>query len=364
MWLDQELPINPAIERERVAQPPHDENAAHFDDHITSHTVTVGEVCFVAIGQIVGRAYTCVRYQPSACVVINSTSAKDELRRAVRAIWKSGDPQQHLLDSLLRDFSTDGVFNGDSLDGWDVGSELRCSAAMRMLYYFPNQTAELVVDQLKRLDVRGEARTSVDQFIKREVANRVRAQEFIKATAWCDRPEIREQIIRLFKESNETSVVLACLPGVTDTKLVQARLSEVIDALPPNDGGPYGEAHDLLVALGGRRELDCKPIFMKYMKGGSFERCRTMCQVLRSVRGDWSAELLAPLLDDQRGFDTWTYALVKGQNEPRRKMRLGYEAAATISASDKSLHFILEGEPDSLDGQIQEMKAQIAKRPT
>jgi hypothetical protein len=94
-------------------------------------------VCFVAIGQIVGRGYSAVRYQPSMCIVINSTTASAELRDAVRTIWTSDEPRQHLLDSLLRDYSTEVAFNGKSLDGWAAGSNFKCSSAMRMLFYFP-----------------------------------------------------------------------------------------------------------------------------------------------------------------------------------------------------------------------------------
>jgi len=105
------------------------------------YTLKVGDVCFVAIGQIVGRSYQAVRYQPTAIVIINSPVEIKVLRHRVRAVWSSNDPAKKLLDSLLTDYATEGVFNGSSLDGWSQGSDFQIQAAMRLLYYFPKETA-------------------------------------------------------------------------------------------------------------------------------------------------------------------------------------------------------------------------------
>jgi hypothetical protein len=40
--------------------------------HVRAYTLRVGDLCFVAIGQIVNRHLNAVRYQPSGCLVINS----------------------------------------------------------------------------------------------------------------------------------------------------------------------------------------------------------------------------------------------------------------------------------------------------
>src|SRR6185436_13894719 len=86
--------------------------------NIETYTVKIGDVCFVALGQIVGRFYSAVRYQPTACIIINSPVESPEYRALVREIWESTDPEQALLQSLLVDYSTQGNFNGWSLDGW------------------------------------------------------------------------------------------------------------------------------------------------------------------------------------------------------------------------------------------------------
>lgn len=100
-------------------------------DHVNAYTVKVGDVCLVAIGQIVGRNYQAVRYQPTACVMLNSPTHDAKLCRQVRDIWSSDDAAAKLLDSLLVDYATEGIFNGESLDGWGVPSDLQVAAAMR-----------------------------------------------------------------------------------------------------------------------------------------------------------------------------------------------------------------------------------------
>ena len=105
------------------------------------------------IGQIVGRPYSAVRYQPTAIVMINSPVQSRELREKVRAIWSSNDPAQKLLDSLLLDNATEEISDVRSLDGWGEGTDYQIEAAMRLLYFFPKETAGLVAERLNRMDV-------------------------------------------------------------------------------------------------------------------------------------------------------------------------------------------------------------------
>ena len=139
MWFDTEVagnPLNP-LERRTIRKPwPPDEHAI---ERTSSYTVKVGDMCFVALGQITGRSYSAVRYQPSNNTVINSPVRSKELRDRVGAVWSSADPAKRLLDSLLLDYSTQGIFSGRSLDGWDQGSTFQIQAAIRLLYYFPDE---------------------------------------------------------------------------------------------------------------------------------------------------------------------------------------------------------------------------------
>jgi hypothetical protein len=159
------------------------------EERIVSYVVTVGDVCFVAVGQIVGRPYHAVRYQPTACVVINSPTHDKELREQVQKVWSNSEPDRKVFDSLLLDYSTRGVFNGKTLDGWSVGSNLQCSAVMRLLYYYPSATGHLVAERIAGLDL-SELPDGVDAYIKRQVENGVRASDFLKAVNWCEEPVI------------------------------------------------------------------------------------------------------------------------------------------------------------------------------
>ena len=83
-----------------------------------------------------------------------------------------------------------------------------------------------------------------------------------------------------------------------------------------------------------------------------------MALVLRKTCREWAGELLLPALTDKREFG-WTYALVPGQNEPRRAIRVCDEAAKTISLSRPDLPFEMEGEHENLDRQIATIRARL-----
>jgi hypothetical protein len=150
------------------------------EKHIKSYTVKVGDICLVAIGQVVGRGYQVVRYQPTACIVINSSTEDAALRERVRAIWSSKDPARRLFDSLLLDYATEGNYKeGDSFDEWDVGSDLQVGAVLRLLYYYPKETTPLIARRLRGLHVErigrgpGSPRSEqeIEAWARREVAN-------------------------------------------------------------------------------------------------------------------------------------------------------------------------------------------------
>jgi hypothetical protein len=125
-------------------------------------------------------------------------------------MWQSDDP-----DSLLRDYSTRGKFNGKSLDGWDVGSSLQIEAAMRLLYYFPTDCAELIADRIDQLDVtrtgppssQPASDSELDAFTKREVANGVRTDDFIAATVWSQHPDIIAALKRVADRTDDDDIV-------------------------------------------------------------------------------------------------------------------------------------------------------------
>jgi hypothetical protein len=172
-----------------------------MSEGVESYTVKVGDVCFVAIGQIVGRGYAAVRYQPTMCIVLNCPSHDPKLCAEVRAIWEARDARRRLFDSLRVDYATEGVFNGESLDGWSLGSELQCGAALRLLYYFPEESAPLIARRLDLLDVREDK--ELESWMRRCVANGVRADDFVKAVGWSEESVVRAAVRRLAERTGK-----------------------------------------------------------------------------------------------------------------------------------------------------------------
>jgi hypothetical protein len=193
------------------------------------------------------------------------------------------------------------------------------------------------------------------------VANGVRADQFIKAIAWSKNRIVREALRGVFRRAGDVDALLAALPAVEDTALLRGRVEPLVDALPADEDGPYGQGYYLLVALGKRTPKTARAVFQRYLRNASTQRCHTVCLVLREVRVSWDKDLLHPLLVDKRTWG-WTYALEPGKNEPRRPIRVCDEAAVTLSHNHPELKFIQAREHAYLDKQIAAIRAQLAKK--
>jgi hypothetical protein len=358
MWHAAQLHLNPVNPAEEAVYQARAKMPEDQEKYVESYKVKVGDVCFVAIGQIVGRRYQAVRYQPSACIALNSPVHDPKLCADVRAIWKSTDSPAKLFNSLLADYATEGVFNGKSLDGWN-GSEYQCGAALRLLYYFPKEASPVIAGRLDKLDV-GDDR-DLDGYMLRCVANGVVANNFLNAVAWSKDPSVRASLVGVFKRAKDVSALLAALPAVEDKDLIRGRLEPEVAALPADEGGPYGQGFDLLVALGQRTPQTARAVFERYLKDASAQRCHTVCQVLRDVKLSWDTDLLSLLLTDTRTWG-WTYAVEAGKNEPRLPIRVCDEAAVTLSQNHRELRFTQAGEHADLDKQIAAIRDQLAKK--
>jgi hypothetical protein len=97
------------------------------------YTLAVGDLCYVAIGQIVNRNLNAVRYQPSLCLVINSPVATPALAEVVRRDWKGLTAEQH-EQSLLE----------------DARNEWGAAALARLLYYYPRSGRSQALRMLDR----------------------------------------------------------------------------------------------------------------------------------------------------------------------------------------------------------------------
>jgi hypothetical protein len=234
-------PVNPV--EVKVLASSRKKRGGFAEKMIREYTVKVGDICLVAIGQIVGRGYQAVRYQPTACIVINSPTEDAELRKQVRDIWSSKDPAKRLLESLLLDYATEGKWKeGESFDRWYVGSHLQVSATMRLLYYFPKESVPMIAQRLRRLRTektgseKGTADTDkeMDAWMRREVANGARTDHLIKAVAWCKEPAIREALRSVFQRTDDIDILEAALLASDNAgrKLIQTRLEELRKPVP------------------------------------------------------------------------------------------------------------------------------------
>jgi hypothetical protein len=101
---------------------------------LDSYTVLVGDLCFVALGQIVNRRFSAVRYQPTGLIIINSPVRSGSLRNKIRETWGDLTPARH-VDSLVRDYEqSDGV---DRMEG----------ACLRLFYYYPDVLDGLILKE-------------------------------------------------------------------------------------------------------------------------------------------------------------------------------------------------------------------------
>jgi hypothetical protein len=96
------------------------------------HVVTVGDLCFVALGQIVNRNFEAVRYQPSGGTIVNSPSSSKALAAAARAEWGGLTPASH-RERLVQD-----ALQPDS-------GYRRVGAYQRLSFYYPDATEDVVL---------------------------------------------------------------------------------------------------------------------------------------------------------------------------------------------------------------------------
>jgi hypothetical protein len=121
----------------RTTPAPAGVNRDGLPENPVDHTVTVGDLCFVALGQIVNRSFAAVRYQPSGGLIVSSPSSSAALRDATRAEW-AGLTATRLEASLARDFT-----EPDHADR-------QIGAIQRLRYYFSAASEPLLAAALAR----------------------------------------------------------------------------------------------------------------------------------------------------------------------------------------------------------------------
>ena len=108
-----------------------------FPDKSEPYRLTVGDLAFVALGQIVNRSFSAARYQPTGGLVVNSPSRSPALRRRVIAEWKGLTATDH-RERLIRDLTTPD------------NERRRIGAYQRLAFYYPKVVEPLVLKELNR----------------------------------------------------------------------------------------------------------------------------------------------------------------------------------------------------------------------
>lgn len=297
------------------------------------YIVTIGDVCFVIIGQIVGRPYMAVRYQPSGIVVINSPASDPAIAATIRRIWENKNPRKHVLDSLLIDFATRGANDGVS---FGFASDAQVQAPVRLLYYLPRESSGLIAGRLQNFIVDGdfpEERFDFDAWEKREINNAVSAEDFLKAVAWSPEPNIRAALTDILRKTSDPRIAVAAAKKYQSEEFVRSRLSEFLTRVPKDDNGQSLVEYQLMRSLGRFGGTGAKKLFVRYLEHPSPQRRIAMIHILRETRPEWTLEFLSPMLGDSRHVDGWNRrvcdeaAITIGMNLPEFVVRLSDDFA-------------------------------------
>lgn len=362
IWYAREVPINSAHSREMVTM--HDypkvlgtdleiQLREPVEERIQQHAVTRGDIAFVVLGQILNRDYVAVREQPTACIVVNSPTHDSDIAAALRALWSSSDPPRTLFESLLTDFRTRG---GDA--------HFQVGAAMRLAYYFVQESRDMLAHRIDGLDVRHTAYNSKEREAQVAANGDVEAPELLGAFAFSTDPVITAALVRTIERTDDPSVLCACLNesvAQTSADLVFSKVPQAMERLRHDDTQHLGLEWCMLGPLVTWFPDRVRPLFERAVETGD---SRGRFEAIRALRGlrapvPWAVEVLMPLLDDRERL--WDRYSPSGEHIPVRVCDLAAEA---IVAQAGGTPFKIEGSPEDLDRAIDEIRHRIAARPS
>jgi hypothetical protein len=132
--------------------------------------ITIGDIAFVLLGQIVNRPYSFHQTDvwEDGVVSVVTISRQEVLSIAVRDYWSRDSISQQLLDSLVIDFCTRPVFhyglpfgNHDSMPKKHALrlSDFPCvdpytiqiGATARLIAFYPQESRDLIISRIKEL---------------------------------------------------------------------------------------------------------------------------------------------------------------------------------------------------------------------
>lgn len=263
-----------------------------FEDQVHEHTMSVGDICYVIIGQITNRTYFAAQYQPTACVYINSPVQDKKLAEDVRSVWNADDPAETLFESLLIDFKTDNDWQG-----------YRDGAAMRLDFYFPERSESLLLKHLEDIDLSTKDRDWLDGDVR-----------LVQSLTASKSEKIRQRLTEIMSKTSDLELFLAALPGIEKSQVPlalkrseefirrikqqkeekRASLSREVKAITSYD------ASRILEIIASRFPESAVDFFNEYLSKADFGEIYDLGHALERVNGPVVADTLARLLKDKR----------------------------------------------------------------
>lgn len=299
------------------------------------HAVTVGDACFAILGQIVNRDFEAVRYQPTACLVVNSPTFDPRIARAVRNQWEGKDPRVELARRLLADTFTTDVVPSRRWDG-----EGQTGAAMRLAFYYP---AESEAALLELVDAAAEGE---GPYARRW------AEDLARALSVSERPKVRAALVGLALEQGAANVVDAVLPTLVPP--VDERLFALIERGLRARGEPWRKLRFLEVVR--RLWPDRYEVVLRKLLDRTIEDAQVVAEAV------WGEDVRLPVED-------WVFWLrftdrATPRTVPRRdvdRLRLCDVAAAQVAAQRSDLAFDPTADEAARDRQIEEIRRVLEK---
>lgn len=255
------------------------------DSSEADYELRVGDLCFVALGQIVNRPhYAAVRYQPSGHTHITSPVEDPELADMLRVAWGGDEPRRMLWDSLLLDFRTRG----------QDARTLEVGAATRLAYYFPDAAAPLLV---RRLDGHHAGR----RWSEAEFQDGLVSDELLNALGHCEHPLVaaawRRALARGWEFPTLASRLVTTLPPeVNEGAWLWERFVQEWER------GELEQAYELLNASFLFGPDYAAPMVIEALAHPEPTRLARTCRLLAQAPGDrrYAIESLEGLLGDRR----------------------------------------------------------------
>jgi hypothetical protein len=142
-------------------------------DWPSPHTLTVGDLCFVALGQILNRDFNATRYQATGGLIVNSPTHSKALYHVLWEDWKDLTEKDH-RELLAQDF----LFPDHEYR--------RIGAYRRLAFFYPNDVESLVMKQLRT--------PTFDVF---------KTARFVRETLYPQKsPAIRKELFQSFVDQN------------------------------------------------------------------------------------------------------------------------------------------------------------------